>query len=184
MKLKLALWTLVLFVPAARTATINCSAGAASVPVFNPSSVSGAVGDYTLDCTGGTPGTPVLLNFTSFMNTAVLNTGGWILTDGVNNFAGALGPANVVAFLSVTLNPPGVGHLDLQVENILVNPSTLPPGAQFLEDLSVSNTSALAIANPVQVVAENAPEISTLPLTAISLGAIAAVARRRRRSFR
>ena len=39
-----------------------------------------------------------MLNFTSFMNVSVLNTGGWILTDGVHNFAGTLVPANVVEF--------------------------------------------------------------------------------------
>ena len=90
MRLKLALWLLPVFIPGASAAVITCNAGAASIPVFNPSSVSGAVGDYTLDCTGGTPGSPTLMNFSSFMNVSVLNTGGWILTDGVNNFAGML----------------------------------------------------------------------------------------------
>jgi len=33
--------------PAISADTITCNAGAASVPVFNPSSVSEAVGDYT-----------------------------------------------------------------------------------------------------------------------------------------
>jgi hypothetical protein len=171
MKPKLALWTLLLFVPAARAAAITCNAGAASIPVFNPTSVLGAVGDYTLDCTGGMPGTPIVLNFTSFMNVSVLNTGGWILTDGVHNFAGTLVPSNVVDFLSVTVNPPGGAHLDLQVENIFVNPSMLPPGSEFLEDMAVSDPS-IGIVNSVQVVAENAPEPSTLPLTGLAMGAL------------
>ena len=47
----------------------------------------------TFDCTGGVPGTPIVLNFISFMNVSVLNTGGWILTDGVHNFAGTLVPS-------------------------------------------------------------------------------------------
>ena len=171
MKPKLALWGLLLFVPAARAAAITCNAGAASIPVFNPTSVLGVVGDYTLDCTGGMTGTPILLNFTSFMNVAVLNSGGWILTDGVHNFAGTRGPENVVEFLSVTVNPPGEAHLDLEVENIFVNPSTLPPGSEFLEDMTVSDPS-IGIVNSVQVVAENAPELSTLPLTGLALGAL------------
>lgn len=49
MRLKFALWMLATLAPVASAAVINCSAGAASVPVFDPSSVSGAVGDYTLD---------------------------------------------------------------------------------------------------------------------------------------
>ena len=171
MKPKLALWTLLLFVPAARAAAITCNAGAASIPVFNPTSVLGAVGDYTLDCTGGMPGTPIVLNFISFMNVSVLNTGGWILTDGVHNFAGTLVPSNVVEFLGVTVNPPGGAHLDLQVENIFVNPSILPPGSEFLEDMAVSDPS-IGIVNSVQVVAENAPEPSTLPLIGWALGAL------------
>ena len=104
-----------------------------------------------------------MLNFISFMNVSVLNTGGWILTDGVHNFAGTLVPSNVVEFLGVTVNPPGGAHLDLQVENIFVNPSILPPGSEFLEDMAVSDPS-IGIVNSVQVVAENAPEPSTLPL--------------------
>ena len=171
MKPKLALWTLLLFVPAARAAAITCNAGAASIPVFNPTSVLGAVGDYTLDCTGGMPGTPIVLNFISFMNVSVLNTGGWILTDGVHNFAGTLVPSNVVEFLGVTVNPPGGAHLDLQVENIFVNPSILPPGSEFLEDMAVSDPS-IGIVNSVQVVAENAPEPSTLRLAGLALGAL------------
>jgi hypothetical protein len=137
------------------------------------------VGDYTLDCTGGTPGTPTLTNFTSFMNVSVLNTGGWTLTDGVNNFAGTLGASNAIEFLSVPVNPPGVGHLHLQVEGIFVNPSVLPPGAEFLEDVTVSPLS-ITIVNSIQVVAVNAPEVCTLLLTSVSLCVIVWLWHRRR----
>jgi hypothetical protein len=173
MKPNLALWMLPFFVLAASAADITCTAGAASIPIFNPSSTSGAVGDYTLDCTGGTPGTPTPMDFTSFMNVSVLNTGGWILTDGINNFPGTLGLSNVVEFLSVPVNPPGAGHLDYTVEGIFVNPSVLPPGAEFREDMTISGQLSITIVNPMQVVAVNAPEAATLPLTAIALAAIA-----------
>jgi hypothetical protein len=172
MKPKLALWMLPFFVPAVNAADITCNAGAVSIPVFDPSSISGRVGDYTLDCTGGTPGTPVPMNFTSFMNVSVLNTGGWILTDGINNFAGTPGLSNVVEFLSVPVNPPGAGHLDFQVEGIFVNPSVLPPGAEFLEDMTVAGSLSITIVNSVQEVAVNAPELSTLPLAGMALGAM------------
>ena len=124
-----------MFVSAASADEITCNAGAVSVPVFYPSSLSGRVGDYSLDCTGGTPvSPPPLVNFSAFMNVQVLNTGGWILTDGVNNFAGSLANGNLITFLSVPFNPPGAGHLDWEVENIFVNPTMIPPGLEFLED--------------------------------------------------
>ena len=72
---------------------------------------------------------------------------------------------------TVTVNPPGGAHLDLQVENIFVNPSMLPPGSEFLEDMAVSDPS-IGIVNSEQVVAENAPEPSTLPLTGLAMGAL------------
>jgi hypothetical protein len=172
MKPNFAFWMLPFVVLAASAAEITCNAGAASIPVFDPSGLSGAVGNYTLDCTGGTPGTPTLMNFSSFMNVAVLNTGGWILTDGLNNFPGTLALSNQVVFLNVPVNPPGAGHLDFQVEGIFVNPSTLPPGAEFREDMSIAGPLALTILNPIQVVAVNAPESPTLPLTALFLGGI------------
>src|SRR5258707_1052874 len=124
MKLK-ALWIALVFVAVLSADTITCNAGAASVPVFSPSSVSGAVGDYTLDCTGGTPVLPTdpvpQINFDAFMNVTVLNTGGWILTDGVNMTTGILGSGNLVEFLGVPFNPPGTGHVLFEVENIFVN---------------------------------------------------------------
>ena len=178
MKPHLAFWVLPLFACVLSAAPITCIAGAASIPVFNPSSVSGAVGDYTLDCTGGTSGSPTLMNFTSFMNLPVLNTGGWILTDGVNNFPGTLGFSNVVNFLNVPFNPPGAGHLDFQVENILVNPSLLPPGADFNEIVTITGALSINVVNAEQVVAVNASELPTLPVTALLLGAFVAFARK------
>src|SRR5580693_6567374 len=101
MKLKLAFFLFAL-IPAAFADPVTCTAGAASIPVFDPSSTSGTVGDYTLDCTGGTPDLPGQAtpqnNFAAIMNVPVLNTGGWILTDGVSNFAGVLTLTNVVEF--------------------------------------------------------------------------------------
>jgi uncharacterized protein (TIGR03382 family) len=180
MRLKLALWILPVLVSVASAAEVTCNAGAASIPVFNPSSVSGAVGDYTLNCTGGAPGSPTLTNFSSFMNVSVLNTGGWILTDGVNNFAGTLGGGNLVEFLSVPFNPPGAGHLGFQVENIFVNPSVLPPGSQFEEVVTVFSPISITIVDPIQVVAVNAPEPSTPLLAGMALGAVVWLGRRRR----
>jgi hypothetical protein len=176
MKLK-ALWVLLAFVPAISAATITCNAGAASVPVFSTSSVSGAVGDYTLDCTGGIPvlsPNPVpQINVAAFMNVPVLNTGGWILTDGVNMTPGILGSGNLVEFLSVPFNPPGTGHLVFQVENIFVNPSAEAPGFQFMEVATVSSAISFGITNSQQLVAVNAvPEPLTLWLVGLSLGAM------------
>src|ERR1700692_2564012 len=86
MRLKFTLWMLTTLAPVASAAVINCSAGAASVPVFDPSSVSGAVGDYTLDCTGGTPVVPPMpvppINVEAFMNVSVLTPGAWVFSAG------------------------------------------------------------------------------------------------------
>jgi hypothetical protein len=81
MKLK-ALWILLVFVPALSAEVITCNAGALSVPVFNPTSISGEVSDYTLDCTGGTVSPSIQIDFSIQMNVPVLNTGGWILSEG------------------------------------------------------------------------------------------------------
>lgn len=172
-----ALWVLLAFLPALSADPLICNTGAASVPVFDPSSVSGAVGDYTLDCTGGIPVLPPdpvpEMNVSAFMNVSVLNTGGWILTDGVNNTPGVLGNSNEIDFVGVPFNPPGTEHVFFKVENIFVNPSGEAPGFQFKEDSTISGNIALTINLPVQLVAVNAvPEPSSLIFVGIGLGTI------------
>ena len=80
-------------VPAASCITHRFSSGAGdmrSAPhrFFTSSITSGAVGDYALDCTGGTAGMAVPINFHSFMNVSVLTPGVWTLTDGTHNIGG------------------------------------------------------------------------------------------------
>jgi hypothetical protein len=189
MRTKFAVWIFTALVPAANSAIITCNGGAASVPVFDPSSISGAVGDYTLDCTGGTPVLPPLpvpvVNVTAFMNVPVLNTGGWILTDGVHMTAGILGATNVVEFLGVPFNPPGAGHIFFEIENILVNPSGEPPGTQFREDVQITSDMSITILNQDQLVALNAtPEPLTAGFVGVGLGCILWLACRRRAHLR
>jgi hypothetical protein len=176
MKLK-ALWILLVFVPAMSADTITCNAGAASVPVFDLSSVSGAVGDYTLNCTGGItvlPPNPIPeINVTAFMNVPVLNTGGWVLSDGVNMTPGILGTSNEVEFIGVPFNPPGAGHLVFTVENIFVNPSAEAPGFQFMEVGAITSNISFGISNSQQLVAVNAvPEPFTLVFVSLGVGAM------------
>jgi hypothetical protein len=172
-----ALWMLLAFVPALSADPVTCNSGAASVPVFTTSSVSGAVGDYTLDCTGGTPTPPggmtPVVNFAAFLNAPILSTGGWILTDGVNMTTGTLGPGNVIDFLGVPFNSPGAGNLDFTVENIFVNPSAEPPGFQFRETVAINGNVSVEIAHQEQLVAVNAvPEPCTLGFVGLGMGAI------------
>jgi hypothetical protein len=177
------LWMMPLvLVTAASASLVTCQAGAASIPVLDPFSVSGAVGDYTLDCTGGTPvSPPPLVDFSAFMNLPVLHTGGWILTNGVSDFAGSNpGGGNLVQFLSVPFNPPGSGHVHWEIENIFVNPTFLPPGAPFEEVVSISGQIAPVISDQVQVVGVNAPEPSTLLPVGILLIGIEWLRRRKR----
>jgi hypothetical protein len=185
MKLKLAFFLFAL-IPAAFADPVTCTAGAASIPVFDPSSTSGTVGDYTLDCTGGTPDLPGQAtpqnNFAAIMNVPVLNTGGWILTDGVSNFAGVLTLTNVVEFNGVPFDPPGTGNTIFTVENIVVDPNSEPPGFQFHEELAVTGDTAVFIGNQDQLVAVNAvPE----PVASVlaGLGFVAVFLRRRRVSM-
>lgn len=171
------LWILLVFVPAVSADVVTCNSGAASVPIFNPSSVSGAVGDYTLDCTGGTPVVPPnaisVVNFDAFMNVPILNTGGWILSDGVNMTTGTLVASDEIEFLAVPFNPPGTGHTVFTVENILVDPSFEPPGFQFMEEATITGDTAVEISLPQQLVAVNAlPEPSVFGFLGVCVGAL------------
>lgn len=173
MKLKALLMVLV-FIPAVSASTITCNAGAASIPVFNPSRTSGAVGDYTLDCTGGTtvlPPNPIPeIDVDVVMNVPVLDTGGWILTDGVNMTTGILDGSKEIEFLGVPFNPPGTGNIVLQVENIFVNPSAQRPGFQFTEDGKINTNISFGITNSTQVVAANAVPEPSFTLVFVGLG--------------
>jgi hypothetical protein len=115
------------------------------------------------------------------MNVPVLNTGGWILTDGVHMTAGIRGPDNVIAFFGVPFNPPGTGHVVFQVENILVNPSGEPAGFQFREVDEIASDFSISILNSDQLVAVNAtPEPSTPVFVVMGLGAMLWLRRYRR----
>lgn len=176
MKLKLALCMLAL-IPGARSDVVTCNAGAVSVPVFNPSSTSGAVGDYTLTCTGGNPTPPgqkvPVIDVDVDLNVPVLNSLGWVLTDGVNMTSGILASPKVVDFTGVPFNSPGSGTLVLTIENVLVNPSDEPPGFQFDETGSIFGTTSTEIPNQSQLVAVNAvPEPVTVGLVALAFGAV------------
>jgi hypothetical protein len=107
------------------------------------------------------------------MNVPILNTGGWILTDGVNMTTGTFGPSNVVDFVGVPFNPPGAGQVVFTVENVFVNPSAEPLGFQFNEDVAVNGDVSVEIMTPEQLVAENAvPEPFTLRFLGFGLGAM------------
>jgi hypothetical protein len=147
---------LVLAPTAAMAGPLACIGQVGPYPIFNPTSTSGAVANFSLACTGGVSGSPVLVNFDYFMNFPVINSGSWILTDGASNFSGALKASNLVEFQNVSFNPPGNGVVAWTVENILVNPSLGRGGTSFYENISVS--AAIPISNPQQLVAANGPE--------------------------
>jgi hypothetical protein len=102
-----------------------------------------------------------VINIDAFTNVPVLNTGGWILTDGMNMTPGGLGSSNLIEFVGVPFDPPGTGDLIFQVENIFVDPSAEPPGFQFNEEVGISGNFSIDVPNPLQLVAVNAvPEPS------------------------
>jgi hypothetical protein len=174
MKLR-ALWILPIFATAlmADPNVVTCTPGAASVPIFSTSSVSGAVGDYTLTCTGGLPSPPIQIDVGVSMNVPLLTPGAWILTDGVNNTPGTFESSNAIEFFGVPFTPPGSGSVELTVENIFVNPSLEPPGFQFTASGAIFGNITVDIANPLEVVAQNAvPEPSTVPFVGLVLAAM------------
>jgi|SRR5579862_5190778 len=167
------LWMLFFFAPLMSASSVTCDAGAASIPVFDPTTTSGAVGDYTLDCSGGLPVTgplPVVIVDVT-LNAPVLNTSGWILTDGLHNTSGTLAAPDEVDFIGVPFNPPGD---DFEVENIFVNPSLEGPGFQFFEEAKITTDFSITVQNGTQLVAENAvPEPSSIPvLVVLGLGIV------------
>jgi hypothetical protein len=113
------------------------------------------------------------INVTAFMNVSILNTDGWVLSDGVNMTPGILGASNDVEFVGVPFNPPGAGTVVFTVENIFVNPSAEAPGFQFMELAEVFSTMSFGITNSEQLVAENAvPEPFSLVFVGLGLGAM------------
>jgi hypothetical protein len=86
---------------------------------------------------------------------------------------GTLGPGNEIAFVGVPFNPPGTGHTIFTVENILVDPSFVPPGFQFMEETEISGNTAVEINLPQQLVAVNAvPEPLALGFLGVALSAM------------
>jgi hypothetical protein len=153
--LRAGLALLLACVPMGAHAILSCSAGAASLPVLNPSSVSAAVGDYTLTCNGGNAADPLpLINVSVFLNAPVLPTSMPVLTDGANDYPGLVA-GNQVSFLGVAFDPVAT---DYEIEQILVDPSLRAPGFAYLELVSVGGAVALPIPNPNVLVALNASE--------------------------
>ncbi len=178
MKLK-TLWTLLAFVPAlSADPYATCNAGAISIPVFSTSSTSGEVGDYTLDCTGtsapaGDP-IPEIDVEATLKHVPILNTGGWMITDGTTNTPGILDPMfdNVVEFVGVPFGLPG-GSENFTIEGIFVDPSAYGPGFEFEETDSITFNASVLINDGEQEVGVNAtPEPSMLSLAAVGLGAV------------
>jgi hypothetical protein len=129
---------LLVFAALAPAGPLACMSEVPSIPGFNLSSTSGAVGDFTLVCTGGTPGSTVPVNFDFVTNFAVINSGSWNLTDGVHNYSGSRVSPGEINFQNVPFNPPGSDLLVWSLDNVFVNPSLYLPGYQFTETLSTS----------------------------------------------
>ncbi|HUA58812.1 MAG TPA: PEP-CTERM sorting domain-containing protein [Verrucomicrobiae bacterium] len=175
MKLK-ALGALLAFVPALMAVPVdNCTSGAGSAPVFSISSTSGEVADYTLDCAGVPEGPPPpTIDVDAMLNVSILDTGGWILTDGTTNTPGTLVSPMEVEFQGVPFGLTG-GFQDFTVEGIFVNPSAEGPGFVFNETDTITSNFSIDTTNVVsEEVGVNAstPEPSTILLVALGLGAM------------
>lgn len=171
--MRLELLATVLFLSTAHAAVITCIPGVTSVPIFNPSDVSRAVGDYTLSCSGGDAVDPLpMVNIEAFLNVAALPIGTPMLTDGVNTYAGVIGPSNAIVFIGILFDPTGI---NFKIENLFVDPSSQGPGFEFREVVTIIGSTSSVIPMADQLVGVNAsvPEPSTLPLAGLTLGAIA-----------
>ena len=159
MRVRLVFSLLPVLAAVASAGSLACVSGAASVPGFNPISTSGAVGDFTLTCTGGDPGYPVAVSFDYFLNAAVITPGSWILTNGLNGYySGTVNsPGNDLNFQHVVFTPPGSGVVTWMVENIFVNPSQSAPGYQFAEMVSITGANIPISGSSQVVVAMNRP---------------------------
>ena len=174
---------LALSVANAQTGTSSCLTGITpSVPTFSLASVVGVVADYTLFCTNPSSASPppALVNMEFFLNTPVLDTGPWTLTQGPNTYLGTHPVGNAVFIPSVqydTTQPT----LSFELHGVTVNPSLFGPSFVYLEIVSIVGSITPEFSNdPVQTVGRNAdaPETSTLLL---AVGALAALFSRRRR---
>jgi hypothetical protein len=174
MKLR-TLWALLAFVPALMAVPVDsCTSGASSVPVFSISSTSGEVADYTLDCTGVPEGPPPpTIDVDAVLNVPILNTGGWILTDGTTNTPGTLVSPEDVEFQGVPFGLTG-GSENFTIEGIFVNPSNEGPGFVFDETDTITSNFFIDSTNVVsEEVGVNAtPEPSALWFAAVGLVAV------------
>jgi len=108
-----------------------------------------------------------------FLSAAVLNTGPWTLTQGINTYSGTQF-GNVVFFQAVlydTTQPT----LSFEIHGVQVNPSLWGVSFVYRETVSFSGNILPGFENdPIQVVGRNAdaPEMSTLTLAAGALAAL------------